>query len=43
MNWDKCMKKMNCKVCEDYKICKDDKEDKKDKRKKRKKTGDDKR
>lgn len=36
MNWEKCMKKMNCKVCEDYKICKDD-EEKKDKKKKRKK------
>lgn len=36
MNWDKCMKKMNCKVCEDYKNCKDD-EEKKYKKKKRKK------
>ena len=38
MNWEKCMKKMNCKVCEDYKFCKDDEEEeKKEKRTKRKK------
>ena len=36
MNWEKCMKKMNCKVCSDYKYCKDDiKEKKKDKKKNR--------
>ena len=36
------MKKMNCKICSDYKYCKDDiKEKKKDKKKKKqKKVGD---
>ena len=24
MNWEKCMKNFNCKVCSDYKYCKDD-------------------
>lgn len=38
MNWEKCMKKMNCKICSDYKYCKDDiKEKKKDKKKKKQK------
>lgn len=24
MKWEKCMKKFNCKVCDDYLFCKDD-------------------
>lgn len=24
MNWNKCMKNFNCKVCSDYNYCKDD-------------------
>ena len=24
MNWNKCMKNFNCKICSDYNYCKDD-------------------
>ncbi len=27
MNWNKCMKNFNCKVCSDYNYCKDDKKE----------------
>lgn len=37
MNWNKCMKSFNCKVCSDYNYCKDDikENNKKEKRKKK--------
>jgi len=38
MDWNKCMKQMNCKVCSDYKYCKDDIADKRKKKKKHKKS-----
>ena len=39
MNWEKCMKNFNCKICSDYKYCKDDiKAEKRKRRKKKKKT-----
>ena len=36
MNWEKCMKNFNCKVCSDYKYCKDDIADKRKEKKKKK-------
>ena len=34
MNWDKCQRTYNCKICSDYKYCKDDIVDKKKDKKK---------
>lgn len=36
MDWNKCMKQMNCKVCSDYKYCKDDIVDKRKNKKTKK-------
>lgn len=36
MNWAKCMKNFNCKICSDYNYCKDDIENRRKKKGKKK-------